>query len=211
MRAISCNYWERDDGGHILVFLPGAPEIERVRRYLNRRDWPLEIVALHGSLSAREQDQALRNEGERRVILATNIAETSLTIDGVSAVVDSGYHKQMSYEPQRGINRLNLVRISRASATQRAGRAGRQRAGRVIRLWEEQVQHMLAAEDVAEIHRIDLSDYLLPVIDFHGPAVAEFPFFDAPTDMVVSHACDILQLLGARRWRPHLGIPTGGT
>nr|WP_279382453.1 ATP-dependent helicase HrpB [Acanthopleuribacter pedis] len=186
-----------DDGGHVLVFLPGVPEIERVRRFLAEGAWPAEVTCLHGSLSSEEQDRVLAPGGPRRIILATNVAETSLTIYGVSAVIDAGYHKQMTYDVFRGLNRLEMKRISLASAVQRAGRAGRQRAGRVIRLWDPTQQALLEAEERAEIHRVDLCDHLLPIIDFHGPNLADFPFFEPPAAASLDESLKVLHMLGA--------------
>jgi ATP-dependent helicase HrpB len=105
-----------DDGGHVLVFLPGAPEIRRVLRHLSRRQWRADLVPLHGSLSSAEQDAALAPGPRRRFILSTNIAETSLTIEGVTAVIDGGRRKAHSHDPRRGVDRLDTVRISRAGA-----------------------------------------------------------------------------------------------
>ncbi|CAM2066844.1 ATP-dependent helicase HrpB [Sulfidibacter corallicola] len=186
-----------DDGGHVLIFLPGAPEINRVKRHLDQKSWPAKLVPLHGSLSSSEQDAALRPSRERRIILSTNIAETSLTIEGVSAVIDSGYQKQMFHHVGTGIDHLDLVRISRASAKQRAGRAGRQRPGRVIRLWDDALHQMLSENDEPEMSRIDLASTLLQVIDFHGPDLDDFPFFERPPEAVLNRASNTLRLLGA--------------
>lgn len=195
--GLHCLFADKDDdGGHVLVFLPGVPEIERVRRHLDQQVWPAEILCLHGSLSSEEQDRALRGGAGRRIILATNVAETSLTIDGVSAVIDAGYHKQMTFDAFRGLNRLEMKRISVASAVQRAGRAGRQRPGRVIRLWDETQQALLEPEERAEIHRVDLCDHLLPILDFHGPDLAAFPFFEAPDQARLTESLALLQGLG---------------
>ena len=114
---------ERD----VLVFLPGAEEIRRAAREIEElsRRKDLLVLPLHGSLSADEQTAALRPSDRRKIILATNIAETSLTIDGVTTVIDSGLARVAGYDAQRGLDRLELKWISKASATQRAGRAGR--------------------------------------------------------------------------------------
>ncbi len=186
-----------DDGGHILTFLPGAPEIRSVLRYLGRASWPLDLLPLHGSLSPAEQDAALAPSARRRMILATNIAETSLTIEGVTAVIDSGFHKQVSQDPARGIDRLDRVRISRAGADQRAGRAGRTGPGRVVRLWGRDLQAMLSAQEKAEIQRVDLAATLLHILDFHGPDLRDFPFFEAPPPRSLEIARTTLKRLGA--------------
>ena len=186
-----------DDGGHILAFLPGAPEIRRVQRHLEGRSWDLRILPLHGSLNAREQDEALAPGGPRRLILATNIAETSLTIEGVTAVIDLGLRKALTHDPNRGVDRLDTVRISRASADQRAGRAGRTGPGRVVRLWDENRHAVLNASDPPEIETADLTSTLLQVLDFHGPDLDSFPFFQPPPEASATRALELLTLLGA--------------
>ncbi len=115
------------------------------------------VLPLHGSLPSEDQDRALRPSDRRKVILATNIAETSLTIDGVTTVVDSGLARVAGYDPARGLDRLELGRISRASADQRAGRAGRTAPGRCVRLWTEAEHRGLPEADRAEIRRVDLT------------------------------------------------------
>src|SRR5207248_8121430 len=114
------------------------------------------VLPLHGSLPADEQTLALRPAGRRKVILATNIAETSLTIDGVRTVIDSGLARLAGYDPRRGLDKLELKRISKASATQRAGRAGRTAPGRCIRLWSEREDRFLADYELPEVRRVDL-------------------------------------------------------
>src|SRR5439155_2776691 len=113
------------------------------------------VLPLHGSLPAEEQTLALAPARRRKVVLATNIAETSLTIDGVRTVIDSGLARVAGYDPRRGLDRLELKRISRASATQRAGRAGRTAPGRCIRLWSQQEDRGLADFELPEIQRVD--------------------------------------------------------
>ncbi len=144
--------------GHILVFLPGMAEIERVRRRLEpaaTRAGAL-VLPLHGSLPADDQDRALAPGDRRKVILSTNVAETSLTIDGVTTVIDTGLARNVRYDAERGIDRWELARISRAAADQRAGRAGRTGPGRCIRLWSEREHRGLADFEQPEIHRVDL-------------------------------------------------------
>lgn len=186
-----------DDRGHVLVFLPGAPEIYRTKRELPPLREAVDVVPLHGGLSSAEQDAALAAGQQRRVILATNIAETSLTIPGVTAVVDTGYHKQLQHDQSRGVDRLETVRISKASADQRAGRAGRTGPGRVIRLWDETRQQLLIDHDLPEIARIDLAPLLLKVLDFHGPDLERFRFFQQPPAEALARARDLLRELGA--------------
>src|SRR5205807_914399 len=114
------------------------------------------LVPLHGSLRAEEQMAALRPARQRKVILATNIAETSLTIEGVRTVIDSGLARVAGYDAQRGLDRLELKRISKASATQRAGRAGRTAPGRCVRLWSQQEDRAMDDFELPEVQRVDL-------------------------------------------------------
>ena len=193
---------EADDGGNILVFLPGVGDIRAVMRELQARKWPADLLALHGSQSASQQDLALSHGANRRIILATNIAETSLTLPGVTAVVDWGFQKIVNHDAGKGIDRLDLVRISQASATQRAGRAGRTGPGRVIRLWPKQRHLMLSSHEVPEILRIDLAGMLLQVLDFHGPRLDDFPFYQRPPADALERAFSLLQDLG--------GVDEGG-
>jgi ATP-dependent helicase HrpB len=185
--------------GHILVFLPGLPEIRRVARALEPiacREGLL-VLPLHGSLSAEEQDRALRPSSRRKLILATNVAETSLTIDGVSTVIDTGLARFASHDAARGIDRLELGKISRASATQRAGRAGRTGPGRCIRLWSERDHAARAAFDTPEIRRIDLSSTLLAIHAWGCSDPARFEWFEPPPAEAIAAGESLLQQLGA--------------
>src|SRR4029079_7053684 len=140
--------------GSLLCFLPGAPEINRALgevRAAAGRD--VEVVPLHGSLPADEQDRALDDTQSRGVILATNIAETSLTVPGVRAVIDAGLQKVARYDPDRGIDSLETERILADAADRRAGRAGRLGPGRVRRLWDQ--SDRLRPHGEPEIHRVD--------------------------------------------------------
>ena len=188
-----------DDHGDVLVFLPGVPEIRRTRQYLE--DHPLphqpELVALHGALTAREQDRVLQPGRGRRVILSTNIAETSLTVPGVTAVVDCGLVKLPCHDPRIGMDRLETRPISRSSASQRAGRAGRLAPGRVMRLWTEAHHASLPTEHPPELHRVDLAPVALWVLSFHQADPASFPFFERPADGALQSALSLLRMLGA--------------
>src|SRR5262249_21356972 len=151
------------DSGHLLVFLPGMGEI---RRAMSRLESMAEqagavVLPLHGSLGPEEQDRALRPSDRRKIILSTNVAETSLTIEGVRPVLDSGQARVVRYDSGRGVDRWALERISRASADQRAGRAGRTGPGRCIRLWSEREERARPAFEEPEIRRVDLSSTLL--------------------------------------------------
>ncbi|HEX6463689.1 MAG TPA: helicase-related protein, partial [Vicinamibacterales bacterium] len=181
--------------GSILVFLPGAPEINRavsdVRAALGS---DADVLALHGSLPADEQDRVIAGAPGRRVILATNIAETSLTVPGVTAVIDSGLQKIARYDAARGIDSLELERISAHSANQRAGRAGRIAPGVVRRLWDEAVR--LRSETEAEVHRVELSAPVLDILAWGGDPL-RFEWFDSPAADRVAAALTLLEQLEA--------------
>ncbi len=183
-------------GGHALVFLPGAPEIRRAAGELAGVGAPL--FPLHGSLSPDEQDAAIATAGarERRVILATNLAETSLTVEGVTSVIDSGMQKVMRYDPAVGLDRLETERISVQSAEQRAGRAGRVAPGRAVRMWDARQQLRPARE--REIDRVDLAGPLLEIFAW-GADPREFAWFETPPADSMARALGLLEDLGAIR------------
>jgi len=183
-----------DTTGSILCFLPGAPEINRALAEVTAAASGADVLPLHGSLPADEQDRAIEPAAVRRIILATNIAETSLTVPGVTAVIDSGLQKIARYDPDRGIDSLELERISSQSAEQRAGRAGRLAPGQVRRLWSE-TDRLREATD-AEVHRVDLSDAVLDILAWGGDPLA-FDWFDRPDADRVSAALTLLEQLGA--------------
>ena len=181
--------------GQVLCFLPGAGEVRRAATDL-RRVLPAgaEVVELHGSLTADEQDRAIAPTPRRRVIVATNIAETSLTVPGVSAVVDTGQHKVARYDADRGVDSLELERVSRDSADQRAGRAARLGPGVVRRLWA--ATDRLRPHREPDIARIDLSAPVLDVMAWGGdPRTLEW--FDAPAPEALDAALALLEQLGA--------------
>ncbi len=155
----------RAETGSLLVFLPGAGEIRRTETLLKERisDANVDIVALYGALDAREQDRAISPSppGRRKVVLATSIAETSLTIEGVRVVIDSGLSRVPRYEPDVGLTRLETVRVSRAAADQRRGRAGRTEPGVCYRLWDEPQTGSLEPYTRPEILSADLSSFVL--------------------------------------------------
>jgi ATP-dependent helicase HrpB len=186
---------DRTDG-QVLCFLPGAPEILRAANDVAGalRGRPIEIVPLHGGLDAAGQDRAVAPADRRRIIIATNIAETSLTVAGITAVVDTGLHKVARYDPDRAIDSLETERISRDSADQRAGRAGRVAAGIVRRLWHE--TDRLRPHREPDIMRIDLSGPLLDVIAWGGDPRA-LEWFEAPPPDAVDAAIALLERLGA--------------
>lgn len=185
--------------GDILAFLPGVEEIRRAERQLAPWAEAAGAVALplHGSLPGPEQDRALRPDPRRKVVLATNIAETSLTIDGVTTVVDSGLARVASFDAVRGLDRLELARISRASTDQRAGRAGRTAPGRCIRLWSEREQRGLPAHDRAEVQRVDLAGTVLALRAWGVADPLAFGWFEAPDPAALVAAERLLVFLGA--------------
>ena len=172
--------------GDLLIFLPGRGEIERTQRSIENRKLKIEniMLPLHGSLSAEDQQRALRPDPQnrRKIILATNIAETSLTIDGVRTVIDTGLARIASFDPDRGMDRLDLERISQASAAQRAGRAGRQAPGQCFRLWPEQEQKHLPLFNTPEIQRIDLAPTLLAIHAWGAKNAKDFPRYETPAE-----------------------------
>jgi ATP-dependent helicase HrpB len=191
----------RGADGHILVFLPGAREIrfaEQALAELAAKE-DLVVLPLHGSLSVEEQNRAVRPSQKRKVILSTNVAETSVTIDGVSAVVDSGLALVASCAPWSGLPTLTLSKISKASATQRAGRAGRTRAGVCVRLYTAGDLGARPAFDAPEIARLDLAETVLELAA-HGVASPEsFEWLDAPPRASLEAAVTLLRKLEALR------------
>jgi ATP-dependent helicase HrpB len=188
-----------NSGGDVLVFLPGAQEIRRVERLLEplgeRKD--LEILPLHGSLPGEQQMLALRPSGRRKVILSTNIAETSLTIEGVRWVIDSGLARVPAFDPRRGLDRLELKRISKASSTQRAGRAGRTGPGTCVRLWSAKEQHELDDFELPEVMRVDLAGAVLDLHAWGKADAAAFGWFEQPPVAALESAQQLLEMLGA--------------
>ena len=182
--------------GQVLCFLPGAPEIRRVQPDVEARvsSSGVEVVPLHGSLDAAAQDDAIREAGRRRVILATNIAETSLTVPGVTAVVDTGLHKIARWDPERGIDSLETERVTLDAADQRAGRAGRVGPGVVCRLWD--ARDRLRPHREPEIARVDLSAAVLDLAAW-GADPRRFEWFEAPPAESVDAAIELLVRLGA--------------
>ena len=183
--------------GQVLCFLPGAAEIRRAVAELQQKAGSgVDVVPLHGSLAAGEQDAALRPSQGRRVIVATNIAETSLTVPGVTAVVDSGSQKVARYDAERGIDSLETERITMDAADQRAGRAGRLAPGIVCRLWD--ARDRLRPHREPEIHRVDLSSAALDVIAWGGdPRTLEW--FERPQEEALDAALTLLARLGLVR------------
>jgi ATP-dependent helicase HrpB len=184
--------------GDVLCFLPGAFEIRRAIDDLNARSVgrDADILPLHGSLDAAAQDQALRRSGSfrRRIIVATNVAETSVTVPGVTAVVDSGLQKVARYDADRAIDSLEVERITADAADQRAGRAARTAPGVVRRLWD--ASDRLRPHREPEIHRVDLSATVLDVIAWGGDP-RQLEWFERPADDRIEAALKLLDRLGA--------------
>jgi ATP-dependent helicase HrpB len=185
--------------GDLLAFLPGVVEIRRTQENLEAEaaQHRLAVMPLYGDLPLEEQQQVLRPAQQRKVVLATNVAETSVTIDGVTGVVDTGWARQMLFDARLGLNRLELTRISRASAEQRAGRAGRTAPGVCLRLWTEREQQALREFALPEIERVDLAEAALQLICWGETDVAKFPWFEAPPSAALAGALELLRRLGA--------------
>lgn len=191
----------RADPGSVLAFLPGAAEIRRTENFLRERvqDAAIEIVPLFGALDASVQDKAIAPapKGTRKVVLATSIAETSLTIEGVRIVVDSGMARVPRYEPDIALTRLETVRASRAAVDQRRGRAGRTEPGVCYRLWDEPQTASLAAYTQPEILSADLSSLVLDLAQWGVADPAGLAFLDPPPVPALKEAKSLLGELGA--------------
>ncbi len=185
--------------GDVLAFLPGVGEIRQTEEMLVNRglqsDW--KIMPLYGDMALDDQLKVLEPSSQRKIVLATNVAETSLTIDGITAVVDSGRARISHLDPAIGLNRLELTRISKASATQRAGRAGRTAPGGCLRLWTEREHMQLPDFEDSEIMRVDLSQALLQLFAWGEHDVKAFPWYEVPQPASIAHALELLDLLGA--------------
>jgi ATP-dependent helicase HrpB len=189
-----------EESGSVLAFLPGQREIERTAALLEGRvAADVDIVPLYGNLDGRAQDAAIRPApaGRRKVVLATSIAETSITIDGVRVVIDSGLARLPKYEPSTGLTRLETVRVSRASADQRAGRAGRTQPGVAIRLWRAEQTAALPAFPPPEILEADLSGLVLDCAAFGVADPATLAFLDPPPAPALAEARALLKTLDA--------------
>ncbi len=180
----------------ILAFLPGAGEIRRAEEQLSNLE-AVDICPLYGELDPRAQDRAVTPGPRKKIILATNIAESSLTIQGVSTVVDLGLQKLQRHDPALGVDRLDLVRISKRSAEQRAGRAGRTGPGHAYRLWTAREYERFVAEDPPEIARIDLAPVVLEIVKWAGKDPRTFGWFEPPPEASLERATALLRGLGA--------------
>ena len=184
--------------GHILCFLPGAREIEDVARALARDPVGLKpdlhVLPLHGSLDVDAQERALAPSQERKIILATNVAETSLTVEGVTDVIDAGLQKVLRYDAETAVDHLETEQISLDSADQRAGRAGRTAPGRATRLWDERM--ILRPHREPEVRRVDLASPVLDILAWGGDPLT-FEWFERPPEHRIQAAMELLRRLRA--------------
>jgi ATP-dependent helicase HrpB len=195
------------DAGNILMFLPGTHEIRKTIELLESgstsRGW--DVCPLHSTLPPAAQEAAISPGPRPKIIVATNVAETSITIEGVRTVIDSGLARIAAFEPRRGINTLLIKKISRAAAEQRAGRAGRTAPGRCFRLWSQPDHARRAEFETPEVHRIDLSEAALLLKTSGVRELREFRWLDAPGEAALSRAEHLLHDLGAL---DAAGLPT---
>jgi len=185
--------------GDMLVFMPGAYEISRTLQALQGLGGlrGFTVLPLHGELPPEAQDRAVARTDGRKIIVSTNVAETSLTIDGVTAVVDSGLARIARFDPHRGINTLLVEKISAASADQRAGRAGRTAPGVCLRLWTEREHGLRAPQELPEVRRLDLAEVVLTLKASGIDDVAAFPWLETPDPASLARALELLADLGA--------------
>jgi ATP-dependent helicase HrpB len=185
--------------GDLLVFLPGVGDIRRCQELLLAEpgNEAALICPLYGDLPLAEQEKALRPAGRRKVVLATNIAETSLTIEGVRMVIDSGFMRRSRFDPASGLERLETVRVSRANAAQRSGRAGRLGPGRCLRLWTEALQGSLLPFAPPEIRSADLAGVALELARWGMPDAGQLAWLDPPPESALQQGRELLQDLGA--------------
>jgi ATP-dependent helicase HrpB len=188
-----------ETAGDVLVFLPGLYEIRQAARQLEdlaeQRD--LTVLPLHGDLPPEQQDAALLPQDRRKVVLATNVAETSVTVEGITGVVDTGLARLLVFDPRVGLDRLQLQPISRAAAEQRAGRAGRTRPGMCVRLWGEVAQRGRPEQTEPEIRRVDLAGAVLQLLCLGETDVLRFPWLEPPREAAVTQALALLRRLSA--------------
>jgi ATP-dependent helicase HrpB len=181
--------------GDILCFLPGMQEIRQAMRELDAEG--VLVLPLHGDLSATEQDRALLPQERRRIVLATNVAETSVTVEGVTGVVDTGLARMQKFDASVGMDRLELAPIARDAADQRAGRAGRTSPGVCVRLWSEASHAQRAEQTLPEIRRVDLAGAVLHLLSAGETDIRKFPWLEPPREEAVAQALQLLDRLGA--------------
>ncbi len=183
--------------GSALIFMPGVFEIRKTIEAIQKRPrlQHLQVLPLYSSLPGSEQDKAVQ-AGGRKIIVTTNVAETSITLPGITLVIDSGLARVARFDPKRGINTLFTEFISKSSADQRAGRAGRVAPGKCIRLWSEFSHEQRQESNIPEIHRLDLSETILGLLDA-GEEIQKFQWIEAPGKPSVEKAMQLLHQLGA--------------
>jgi ATP-dependent RNA helicase HrpB len=193
------HYVQSGGEGDVLVFMPGgfeiAQTIEAIRHTSESKGFIL--LPLHGELPPREQDAAVARYGQRKVVVSTNVAETSLTIDGVRLVIDSGLARVARYDPYRGINTLLIEKISQSSADQRAGRAGRTEPGVCMRLWSREEHEHRAPQELPEVKRLDLAEVVLTLKGSGVEDLRNFRWLEKPEEQALAHAEELLMDLGA--------------
>ena len=193
------HYVSNGGRGDVLVFMPGSFEIQQTLeaiRHSHQSSGYL-LLALHGELPPRDQDAAVARYDRPKVVVSTNVAETSVTIDGVQLVIDSGLARLPRYDPHRGINTLLIERISQASADQRAGRAGRTAPGRCVRLWSQDEHWERPAHELPEIKRLDLAEVVLTLKAAGIDDLRRFRWLEPPSEQALAHAEELLVDLGA--------------
>jgi len=198
--ADAFSHYVRSGGpGDALVFMPGGFEIAQTIEALRRREEArgFVLLPLHGELPPRDQDAAVAAYDRRKVVVATNVAETSLTIDGIRCVIDSGLARLPRYDPRRGINTLLIEKISRASAEQRAGRAGRTAPGLCLRLWSADEHAHRPHQELPEVKRLDLAEVALTLKAAGVRDLRRFRWLEAPLESALRHAEVLLEDLGA--------------
>ncbi|HSY09793.1 MAG TPA: helicase-related protein, partial [Candidatus Dormibacteraeota bacterium] len=193
------NYVGNGGEGDVLVFMPGGFEIsqtiEAIRHTRESKDFIL--LPLHGELEPKAQDAAVARYSKRKVVVATNVAETSLTIDGVRLVIDSGLVRIARYDSNRGINTLFIEKISQSSSDQRAGRAGRTAPGVCMRLWSREEHAHRAVQELPEIKRLDLAEIVLTLKAAGVDDLRKFRWLESPDEQSLAHAEELLHDLGA--------------
>jgi ATP-dependent helicase HrpB len=196
--------------GDVLVFMPGGFEISQTLEAIRRTDESrgFVLLPLHGELAPSDQDAAVARYDRRKVVVATNVAETSLTIDGVRCVIDSGLARIPRYDPFRGINTLLIEKISHASADQRAGRAGRTAPGVCLRLWSREEHAHRPQQELPEVRRLDLSEVVLTLKAAGITDLRQFRWLEPPAPEALDHAEELLTDLGALKAPARTEAPT---
>ena len=189
----------REQAGDMLVFLPGAGEIQRVQTLLETENSSALVVPLYGDLPFKKQQEAIlpHPQGMRKIVLATSIAETSLTIEGITTVVDSGHARVPRFDPRSGLTRLETVRVTKDAADQRAGRAGRLGPGVCYRLWSEATHHLLQPSRQPEIMEADLASLILELANWGIQNLNELTWITSPPEGAVKQARELLHTLEA--------------